>query len=47
MEMHVPNLAVMVMLTPLPAVHEYSYPTRMEKGGWGFTIIDHTSPLPI
>ena len=45
-ETHVPNLAVRVMLTLLPAVHKYSYPTRMEKGGWGFTIIHDASPLP-
>jgi len=46
METHDPSLAVRVMLTLLPAVHEYSYPTRMEKDGWGFTIIHHASPLP-
>jgi hypothetical protein len=45
-ETHVPDLAVRIVLTLLPAVREYSYPTRMEEDGWGFTIIHHASPLP-
>lgn len=45
-ETHVPNLAVRIMLALLPAVHEYGYPTRMEKDGWGFTIVHHAGPLP-
>jgi len=34
------------MLTLLPAVHEYSHTTRMEKDCWGVPIIHHASPLP-
>ena len=46
LETHIPNSAVGVMLSLLPTVHEYSHPTRVNKYGWGFSIIHHAGPLP-
>jgi hypothetical protein len=44
---HIPDFVISAIVLSLRStIQEYGHPTRVEKDGRKFPVIDHASPLP-